>query len=94
MITIMKKLGGLIMLLLGLLISGYGIFIFGGSIYYSIYSQSYPEKFGYGDAAGMGFFYGLIIIAIGIIPIALGNLIMGGKKSVVYKIFSGKPDDS
>lgn len=86
----MKKIIGLITLVLGFLISGYGIFIFGGSIYYSIYSQSHPEQFGYGDAAGMGFFYGLIIIAVGIIPIALGNLIMAGKHSIVYKIFSGK----
>lgn len=90
MMVIIRKLGGLVILVLGLLVSGYGIFIFGGSIYYTIYSHSHPEKFGYGDAAGMGFFYGLIIIAVGIIPLAIGNLIMSGKKSVVYKIFSGK----
>jgi hypothetical protein len=86
----MKKIIGLIILVLGFLVSGYGIFIFGGAIYYSIYSQSHPEQFGYGDAAGMGFFYGLIIIVVGIIPIVLGNLIMSGKQSIIYKIFSGK----
>ena len=90
MITIIRKLSGLVILVLGLLVSGYGIFIFGSAIYYSVYSQSHPEKFGYGDAAGMGFIYGLIVIAIGVIPIALGNLIMTGKKSITYKIFAGK----
>ena len=90
MITIIRKMSGLVILVLGLLVSGYGIFIFGSSIYYSIYSHSHPAKFGYGDAAGMGFFYGLIIIAIGLIPLAIGNLIMAGKKSIAYKIFAGK----
>lgn len=90
MITLIRKLGGIVILALGLLVSGYGIFIFGGSIYYTIYSRSHPEKFGYGDAAGMGFLYGLIIIAIGIIPIAFGNLIIAGRKSIIYKIFSSK----
>lgn len=79
----MKKIIGLIILALGFLVSGYGMFIFVGAIYYSIYSQSHPEQFGYGDAAGMGFLYGLIIIIVGIIPIVFGNLIMSGKQSVL-----------
>lgn len=86
MITIIRKSIGSIILALGFLVGGYGIFIFGGSIYYGIYSQSHSEKFGYGDAAGIGFFYGLIIIAISLIPIALGNFIFSGKKSLIYKL--------
>ena len=88
--VIMKKLAGLIVLVFGFLVSGYGLFIFGGSIYYANYSRLHPGNFGYGDAAGLGFFYGLAIFAIGLIPVALGNLIFGGKKSLIYKLLFGE----
>lgn len=90
MTTTIRKLVGATIFVLGLLVSGYGIFLFGGSVYYGLYSQSHPEKFGYSDAAGIGFFYGLAIIAIGIIPIALANLIFAGKNSLVYRLLVGE----
>lgn len=90
MIMIIRKLVGLIILAVGFLVSCYGIFIFGGSIYYGLYSQSHHENSGYSDAAGLGFYYGLAVIAIGLIPIALGNLIFAGKKSLIYKLLFDK----
>ena len=86
MLAIIRRFIGAIIFICGLLISGYGVFIFGASIYYGSYSRVHPKHFGYGDAAGIGFFYGLAIFAIGFIPIVLGNLIFGGKKSLIYKL--------
>lgn len=90
MMTIIRKLIGFAILISGFCVSGYGIFILGGSIYYSIYSQSHPEKFGFGDAAGMGFMYGLVLITAGMLPIAISSLIVSGKKSIIYKVFNNE----
>ena len=76
-----KKILGVIALLLGFAVSGYGIFIFIGSIYYGAYARAHPEEFGLGDAAGLGFYYGIAIILVGLIPIAIGYLIVGKIKS-------------
>ena len=66
-----RKIIGCVITIIGFLTFGWGLWVFGASIYYGL-----AKTPGMGAAAGLGFYYGLAFIGIGLIPFIIGILII------------------
>ena len=83
--SMIRKAIGSIIAVIGFLICGWGLWIFGGSIYYL--SAKTPFM---GDAAGIGFFYGLAIMGIGFVPLLVGIFIAVNPKALLGEMAVSK----
>ena len=75
-----KKMIGSIIALAGFVICGWGIYLFGMSIYYL--AAKNQEM---GPAAGIGYSYGIMAIIIGLVLLVFGGIILFNKKEFTKK---------
>lgn len=71
-----RKTIGSILAVIGFLLCGWGLWVFGVSVYYLVAKTPHM-----GDAAGLGFYYGLGIMGIGVIPFIVGILLIKEPKA-------------
>lgn len=71
-----KKIIGIVIAVIGFLISCWGLWVFAMSIYYN--AAKTPHM---GSAAYLGFYYGLAVIVIGAIPLVVGFLLVKDPKA-------------
>lgn len=72
-----RKIIGSIIAVVGILVSGWGLWVFCMSIYYSAIKDRFM-----GDAAYLGFYYGLALIGIGIVPLLIGIFVYANPKAL------------
>ena len=75
-----KKMIGSIIAFAGFVICGWGIYLFGMSIYYL--ATKNQEM---GPAAGIGYSYGIIAFIIGLVLLVIGGIILFSKKEFTKK---------
>ncbi|MFC1589957.1 hypothetical protein ACFL42_00535 [Candidatus Omnitrophota bacterium] len=80
-----RKVIGSILAIIGFLIFGWGLWIFAMSIYHN--AAKTPHM---GDAAYIGFYYGLTLIGVGLIPLLFGSMIFINPKAILGKMVVSK----
>lgn len=76
-----RKIIGTIIAVIGFIVSGWGLWVFAMSIYYN--AAKTPHM---GSAAYIGFYYGLALIGIGLVPLLLGIMIVTNPKALLGDI--------